>query len=151
MYCSIKTLNCTNKLTKISASAFKYCKNLTSIGDLSGITTLYDNVFYGCTSLQTIDVSNVTSFKNSCLYNCTLLSSFTFNDNVSYIEQDAFTGTAWYSNQPDGLIKIGKVWYKYKGTAPSTDVVMDDDIVYMTQQCYAGQPITGFTFNSKIT
>ena len=28
---------------------------------------------------------------------------------------------------------------------------MDDDIVFMTYRCYVGQPITGFTFNSKIT
>ena len=150
--------NCTSlpsvnldKITSIDNNAFNTCTALTSVGNTSNLTNIGKGAFNNCINLQSIDVSNVTSFEYSCFYNCALLSSFTFNDNVSFVNNDAFTGTAWYSNQPDGLIKIGKVWYKYKGTAPSTDVVMDDDITYMTRSCYAGQPITGFTFNSKVT
>ena len=39
-------------------------------------------------------------------------------DGVTTIGNNAFNNTAWYDNQPDGLVYAGKVAYKYKGTMP---------------------------------
>ena len=47
------------------------------------------------------------------------LTSDTIPNSVSSIGWNAFYGTKWYNDQPDGVIYAGKVLYKYKGTMPS--------------------------------
>ena len=47
---------------------------------------------------------------------CSGLTTITIPNSLTNIGRAAFDGTAWYENQPDGLIYIGKVVYKYKGT-----------------------------------
>jgi len=42
---------------------------------------------------------------------------------VTDIEYEAFTGTAWYDNQPDGLVYAGKVAYNYKGIMPENTTI----------------------------
>ena len=49
----------------------------------------------------------------------TTLLKFVIPNSVTSIGIDAFEGTAWYNNQPDGLVYAGLVAYKYKGTLPS--------------------------------
>lgn len=38
---------------------------------------------------------------------------------MTHICEGAFDNTAWFNNQPDGLVYAGNVAYKYKGTMPS--------------------------------
>ena len=48
-------------------------------------------------------------------------------ESVYAIGVDAFTGTAWYDSQPDGLIYTGNVAYKYKGTmSPDEQITLRD-------------------------
>lgn len=44
-------------------------------------------------------------------------------DNLMYIAADAFENTAWFLNQPDGLVIIGNVLYTYKGLIPQDTVI----------------------------
>lgn len=39
------------------------------------------------------------------------------------IGNNAFDGTAWYNNQPSGLVYAGKIAYIYKGTMPSNTLI----------------------------
>jgi len=43
----------------------------------------------------------------------------TIGNSVARIGNEAFEGTAWYENQPNGLVYAGRVAYKYKGTMPT--------------------------------
>lgn len=59
---------------------------------------------------------NVTSIESFAFRGCEALASITIPDGVTSIGSYAFYGTAWYDNQPDGEIYVGKTFYKYKGT-----------------------------------
>ena len=51
-------------------------------------------------------------------YGCKKLTSISVPSGLKNVGADAFDGTAWYENQPDGLVYIGNVLYKYKGDMP---------------------------------
>ena len=72
------------------------------------------------TNIKSVIIENgVTSIGGYAFYGCTGLTSVTIPDSVTSIGDSAFYNTAWYNNQPDGLIYAGKVVYKYKGTMPA--------------------------------
>ena len=72
---------------------------------------------------QLIIESGVTSVSDNAFQGCTNLSSVTIPRSVNYVGEGAFSGTAWYDNQSDGLIYAGKVAYNYKGTMPDNTKV----------------------------
>ena len=86
----------TYTVTSIANSAFRECTDLTSVTIPNSVTTINGRAFYGCSSLSTVTIPN----------------------SVTSIGGWAFFDTAWYDNQPDGLVYTGKVAYKYKGTLP---------------------------------
>ena len=75
--------------------------------------------FYGCSGLTSVTIPNsVISIDGYAFYNCSGLTSVTIPNSVTSIGSNAFSGTAWYNNQPDGIVYAGKVLYTYKGTMP---------------------------------
>ena len=84
-----------------------------------GVTYIGSYAFYGCTGLTSVTIpDSVTSIGSNSFYGCTGLTSITIPDSLANIEGDAFNNTAWYNNQPDGMVYAGRVAYKYKGTMP---------------------------------
>jgi len=51
-------------------------------------------------------------------YYCSDLVSINIPNSVTSIGEGAFHLTAWFNNQPDGLVYAGKVAYSYKGYMP---------------------------------
>ncbi len=151
-YCTaLKSLDLSN-IISIANSAFQGCKLLTSIGNTTKLNSIQSLAFKDCISLQSIDVSNIQNFSDTCFFNCNSLKSLTFNDNVQVVGVNAFDNTAWLDSQDSGIIKIGKVIYKYKGTMPSGYAVDTTDIVYITGYAFSGQSnLTSITLNSNIT
>ena len=86
-----------NSVTSIGDDAFQYCIGLTSITIPNGVTSIGRSAFDGCSNLTSITIPN----------------------SVISIGRDAFYGTAWYDNQPDGLVYAGKFAYEYKGEMPA--------------------------------
>ena len=110
----------------ILAGAFSGCTGLTSVTIGNSVTSIGGSAFSGCTGLTSITIPNsVTSIGGSAFSGCTGLTNITIPDSVTSIGGDAFYNTAWYNNQPYGLVYAGKVAYKYKGTMPSnTSIVL---------------------------
>ena len=86
----------------------------------NSVTTIGDYAFSGCHGLTSIDIpDSVTEIGFGAFESCTGLTSIVISNSVTAIGGDAFNNTAWYKNQPDGMVYAGKVAYKYKGTMPS--------------------------------
>jgi hypothetical protein len=109
-----------NSFTSIERQTFKNFAYLRSVTIPNSVTSIGFEAFGGCTRLTSITIpNNVTSIENMAFRNCTNLSSITIPDSVTSIGNLAFGGTAWFDKQPDGLVYMGKMAYKYKGTMPA--------------------------------
>ena len=117
-----------NSVTSIGEYAFSYCSGLTSVTIPNSVTSIGQYAFSGCSGLTSVTIPNsVTCIGVGAFSDCTGLTSITIPNSVTSIGSSAFYGTAWYNNQPDGLVYAGKVAYKYKGTMPSNTSVSIKD------------------------
>lgn len=119
-YCNnLKSIVIPNDVALINEGTFWGCSSLTSIIIPNNVTTICYGAFQGCSELTSVTIPNRTIFiGGSAFRDCWGLSNVTIPNSVISIGNDAFSGTAWYNNQPDGLVYIGKIAYKYKGTMP---------------------------------
>ena len=93
------------------------------------VTSIGDYAFQNCIDLTGIIIpSSVTSIGDSAFDGCTSLTGISIPSSITSIGNQAFNDTAWYTNQPNGLVYIGKVIYTYKGTMPSnTSIILKND------------------------
>lgn len=100
----------------IEAGAFAEKKELIGVVLPNSVKTLEEGAFYGCTNLSSIDIS----------------------DSIEYVGYNAFQGTAWFNNQNDGVVYIGKILYCYKGEMPSnTTITVKEGTTSIAGICFA--------------
>ena len=134
-----------------------FCDEETEITDLiipDGVTSISDLTFYGCSGLTSISIPNsVTSIGRSAFYGCSGLTSITIPNSVTSIGSNAFEGTAWYNNQPDGLIYADKFAYKYKGTMPAgTQITIAEGTLRIADNAFSGcSGLTSITIPNSVT
>ena len=122
-------------LTAIGNYAFQSCTGLTSITIPNSVTTIGYQAFYNCSNLSVTIPNSVTSIGSSAFYNCSHLASVP--NFVMSVGIDAFDGTAWFTNQPVGLVYAGKVAYKYKGSMPSnTSISLQEGTSEITARAF---------------
>jgi hypothetical protein len=123
-YKNIEKIVLNDSVTSIGTSAFYGCEALRSITIGNSVTSIGYEAFRGCTGLTSVDIpDSVKSIGRNAFRNCTELTSIDIPDSVISISVYAFSDTAWYDNQPDGLVYAGKVAYKMKGDCPTIVVI----------------------------
>ena len=106
----------------IGESAFENNENVASVTIPEGVEMICDKAFSGCSNLENIVIPN----------------------SMSAIGGDAFAGTKWFDNQEDGMVYIGNVLYKYKGSMPdNTAITINDGILGIAGLAFAN--CTGLT------
>lgn len=103
----------------IENDAFCGCTNIDNIDLPQNLISIGDNAFGACKSLTNIAIpDSTTSIGNRSFYDCTNLENITLSTNVQNIGNSAFDNTAWYTNQPNGLVYLGNIAYKTKEEYP---------------------------------
>lgn len=117
----------------------------------SGVVTIPDSVnyngvdyevvgisaysFYGC-GVTSVTIEEGLYYINEYAFaSCPMLTSVTIPNSVRFIASDAFSNTAWYDSQPDGLVYLGKAAYKYKGTMPENSSIVIKDGTVSISEC----------------
>ncbi len=115
----LKSVKLSSNITTINKYAFNGCEALTSLTIPEKVVSIGEGAFSDCKKLTSVVFpSSLRFIENHAFFNCSALASILLPSNVEYIAHSGFSGTAWYNKHADGLVTIGKVAYKYKGTMP---------------------------------
>ncbi|MDR0324851.1 MAG: leucine-rich repeat domain-containing protein [Oscillospiraceae bacterium] len=105
-----------NSVTIIGENAFYGCTGLTNITIPDGVTSIGYRAFSDCTGLTSVIIPDgVTSIGSQAFRGCTGLVSIVLPDEFTNIGSRAFDDTAWFANQPDGVVYMGKSAIGHKG------------------------------------
>ena len=120
---NIKSVEIKSGVTSIGNYAFSGCSSLTSVTIPDSVTSIGDSAFSGCSSLTSVSIpDSVTSIGDRAFFGCKSLTSVTIPDSVTSIGDYAFDGCSSLTSVsiPDGVTSIGD--YAFAGCCSLKDV-----------------------------
>lgn len=77
-------------VTHISATAFRNCKALKSVGGFESIVKTYQSAFMNCTSLDAATLTNIETMVSGCFNGCTSLKKVDIGEKLASIDGNTF-------------------------------------------------------------
>ena len=151
---ALKTVVIGDSTPSIGTNAFSGCDGLTSVTIGNGVTFIDSNAFYNCSGLTSINIPNsVNHIFEQVFFNCTSLSTITIPNSVMYIGKQAFENTLWFNSQPNGVVYINSIAYKYKGAMPSqTSIEIPSGVTRINDLCFSDcENLSSITIPSSVT
>lgn len=161
---NLKEISIPDSVVELAGFVFDGCTALTNVKMSSAIKELDYRVFADCPNLQLdfldgIETIGWRSFSGSALTADTLVIpdsvtsivyyAFEGNTSISNIEvpdhfvsiqQGAFDDTAWYTNQPDGPLYLGSLFYTCKGSSEQS-VEVASGTQWIASGAFEEQPV----------
>lgn len=127
-------------VTSIANNTFECCTGLTSVSIPNSISSIGESAFAYCSALNSVEIpESVTRIDAFAFSVCDNLKEFTVPNRLTSIGQNAFYGTAWYKGQPEGMVYVGKVAYRYKGTMPEgTHLAIEEGTLGIADNAFKG-------------
>lgn len=118
------------------------------------VKTIKSSAFQGCSTITSVTIPNsVTTIGSEAFKNCSNLSTINNGENVEVVSYNAFSGTPWYNNQPDGPIYFGKALCACKGELPEgTNLTIKEGTMSITPYVFSFcKGLTSITIPEGIT
>ena len=136
---ALEELVCGAKLTEIGYNAFDNNKKLTKIdfSACTNFTTFGNQVFLGCTALETITLPNtISSFGESVFDGCTSLESINWPTQITKIPSGTFNGCTNLTFEiPSYVTKIGN--NAFQNCDSLVSITINDSITELGSQAFA--------------
>ncbi len=138
-WCKIIFKNFWSNPISIAHHLYLNGNEVTELSIPNTITEIKEDAFKGCEGLTKVIIPNsVTSIGYDAFYNCSSLADVVIPNSVISIDTDAFGNTAWYNNQPAGMVYAGQVAYKYRGYMPEkTQITLREGTKGIASQCFS--------------
>ena len=117
------------------------------------VKVIKSEAFRGCSTITAVTIPNsVTTIESSAFQNSSL-STINNATNVEIVQPNAFNGTPWYNNQPDGPIYFGKALCACKGELPEgTNLAIKEGTMSITPYVFSFcKGLTSITIPEGIT
>ena len=118
--------------TAIASNAFSGCSGITVLRLPSSLLYIGNAAFYNCTSLTYLNLpGNVKALGSSAFSGCTNLTEISFPNSLLMVGRgdygsSVFSGSQWYTDQPDGVVYAGPVAIGYKGSSAGKTITVKD-------------------------
>ena len=121
--CKTSVIPSDGSVTSIGSSAFRGCKDLTSITIPDSVTYIGSGAFASCTGLTSITIpDSVTSIDNEAFSSCTRLTSVTIGNRVTFICDFTFFGCSGLTSVTIGNSVTGVGYNAFAGCSGLTTV-----------------------------
>ena len=137
--------------------AYKYVGKMPANSEITikdGTTEIAWYCFGQESNLKSITIpASVKIIDESAFEECTNLATVNGGEGVEHIGKWAFDYTKWWTNQPTGVVYMGKVAYKYVGAMESdAKISLKDGITEISPYCFNGQTdLQSITIPASVT
>ena len=124
-------------VTSIGENAFNHCTSLESVTIPSGVQTIGNSAFFNCTSLANVTMtSGVQTIGNSAFFNCTSLASVAIPSSVTSIGDGAFVNCKSLASVTieSGVQKIGNS--AFEGCTSLASVEIPDSVTAIGNKAF---------------
>ena len=149
---NLTSITIPNTVTSIGYQAFQHCSSLTAIGIPNSVTSIGGSCFDGCEALTSVNIpEGVTSIQSGTFLNCRSLPSITLPNTITEIGDQAFQECEKLTNIniPNSVTSIGR--WCFDGCSALTTIYLPNSITSIGRDAFAETPITSFEIPAGVT